>query len=147
MRAIQACAPRSPHFLESSHLAPLADSYGLDKSTLDMECTLAKQTLNGKELDEIIDVLHELSPLRVAFPLLVKLLQIALTIAVSTAHCERSFSALKRIKSYLRSTMTQQRLVDLAILSIEKELSQSLSLDNVVNKFASQDKNRRIMLV
>ena len=58
MQFMQACAPRSPHFLESSHLAPLADSYGLDKSTLDMECTLAKQTLNVKELDEIIDVLH-----------------------------------------------------------------------------------------
>ena len=147
MRAVQACAPRSPHFLESDQLAPLADSYGLNKSTLDMECTLAKHTLNGKELDEIIDVLRELSPLRAAFPLLVKLIQIALTIAVSTAHCERSFFALKRIKSYLRSTMTQQRLVDLAILSVEKELSQSLSLDSVVDQFASQDKNRRIMLM
>ena len=112
-----------------------------------MECKLAKHTLNGKQLDEVINVLHELSPLRTAFPLLVKLIQIALTIAVSTAHCERSFSALKRIKSYLRSTMTQQRLVNLAILSIEKELSQGLSLDNVVNQFASQDKNRRIMLM
>ena len=147
MRAVQACAPQSPHFLESNQLAPLADSYGLNRSTLDMEYTLAKHTLNGKELDEIIDVLRELSPLRAAFPLLVKLIQIALTIAVSTAHCERSFSALKRIKSYLRSTMTQQRLVDLAILSIERELSQSLSLDNVVNQFASQDKNRRIILM
>ena len=147
MRAVQACAPQSLHFLESNQLAPLADSYGLDRSTLDMECTLAKHTLNGKELDIIIDVLCELSPLRAAFPLLVKLIQIALTIVVSTAHCERSFSALKRIKSYLRSTMTQQRLVDLAILSIEKELSQNLSLDNVVNEFASRDKNRRIILM
>ena len=45
-----------------------------------------------------------------------------------------SFSALKlnRLKSYLRSTMTQQRELDLAILSIEKELSLSLSLENVV---------------
>ena len=34
MRAVQACAPRSPHFLESDQLAPLADSYGLDKTTL-----------------------------------------------------------------------------------------------------------------
>ena len=147
MRAVQACAPRSPLFLESDQLAPLADSYGLDRTNLDMECKLAKHTLKGKQLDEVIDVLHELSPLRAAFPLLVKLIQIALTIAVSTAHCERSFSALKRIKSYLRSTMTQQRLVNLAILSIEKELSQGLSLDNVVNQFASQDKNRRIMLM
>ena len=142
MHAIQACAPWSPHFLESSQLVLLADSYDLDKSALDMECTLAKQTSNGKELDEIVDVLRELSLLRVAFPLLVKLLQIALTIAVSIAHCEQSFSALKSIKSHLRSTMTYQWLVDLAILSIENKLSQSLSLDYVVNKFASQEKNR-----
>ena len=79
--------------------------------------------------------------------MLVKLIQIALTIAVSTAHCERSFSALKRTKNYLRSTMTQQRLVDLAILSIEKELSQKLSLDDIVNQFAAKDKNRRITLM
>ena len=115
MRAVQACSQQSPH---SSKLVPLADSYGLDKTSLDTECVLAKRTLNGKELHEVIDVFRELSPLRTAFPSLVKLIQIGLTIAVSTAHCERSFSALKRIKSYLRSTMSQQRLVDLAILSI-----------------------------
>ena len=72
---------------------------------------------------KVIDVLHESSPLRTAFPVLVKSIQIALTIAVSTAHCERSFSALKRIKSYLQSTMTQQWLVDLAILSFKVSLS------------------------
>ena len=88
--------PHDHHiFLESDQLAPLADSYGLNKTTLDMECSLAKHTLNGTELDEVIDVLRELFPLKAAFPLLVKLIQIALTIAVSTAHCERSFSALK----------------------------------------------------
>ena len=134
---------RSPHFLEANHTAPLADSYGLDRSALPMECSLAKHTLNGKDLNEVIDVLRELSPLRTAFPVLVKLVQIALTIAVSTAHCERSFSALKRIKSYLWSTMTQQRLVDLAILSIEEELSKNLSLDNVVNQFASYYKKQK----
>ena len=147
MRAIQACVPGSPHFVEANHIAPLADSYGLDKSALPMECSLAKHTLNGKDLNEVIDVLCEFSPLRTAFPVLVKSIKIAVTIAVSTANCERSFSALKRMKSYLRSTMTQQRLVDLAILSIEKELSKNLSLDNVVNQFASYDKNRRITLM
>ena len=52
-----------------------------------------------------------------------KLLRTALTIAVNTAQCERAFSTLKRVKSYLRSTMNEQRLSDLAILSIERELS------------------------
>ena len=125
-----------------NHIAPLADSYVLDKSALPMECSLSKHTLYGKNLNPLIDVFHELTPLRTASPVLLKSIQIALTIAVSTAHCECSFSALKRIKSYLRSTMTQQRLVDLAILSFENELSKNLSLDNVVNQFASYDKNR-----
>ena len=137
----------SPHFLDSNQLAPLADSYGLDKSTLDMECTLAKHILRGKELREIIDVLREPSPLRAAFPLLVKLIQIGLTLAVSTAHCKRSFLALKRIKNYLRSTMSQQPLVDLAIPSIKRELFQDLSLENVVDKFASHDQNTGILLL
>ena len=97
-------------------------------------------------MEGISDVLTELYSLRTAFPLLVNLLQIALTMVVSTAHCERSFSALKRIKTYLRSSMTEQRLTDLAILSIEREVSKQISLDNVIDEFAAKDKNRRIIL-
>ena len=146
MKAVQACAPHSPRFLDPNQLAPLAHSYGLDKTNLAMECTLAKKSVNGNDLDEVIDVLKELSPLRAAFPLLVKLIQLSLTVAVSTAQCERSFSALKCIKNYLLSAMAQDRLVGLAIHSIEKDISKDLSLDKVVDQFASRDKNRRIML-
>ena len=42
--------------------------------------------------------------------------------------------------------MTEQRLTDLAILSIEKELSNDISLDDVVDLFAARDKNSRIVL-
>ena len=147
MRSIQACSPHSPNFLRPNSIRTLAESYGLDMGSLSVECSLAKPTLLGKDMHSIADVLLELSSLRIAFPLLIKLLQIALTIVVSTAHCERSFSALKRIKTYLRSTMTEQRLIDLAVLSIERELSKQISLDQVVNEFASKDKNRRILLV
>ena len=92
------------------------------------------------------DVLQEVCLLKEAFPTLVKLLQIALTIAVSTSQCERSFSALKRIKTFLCSTMPEQRLTDLALLSIEKQLSQTLPLDDVIDRFAAADTNRRIVL-
>ena len=51
-------------------------------------------------------------------PNIVILLRIFLTRAISVASCERSFSKLKLIKNYLRSTMSQTRLTDLAILSI-----------------------------
>jgi len=45
-------------------------------------------------------------------------LQILLTIAVSIATCERSFSKLKLILTYLRASMGQDRLSDLALLSV-----------------------------
>ena len=43
------------------------------------------------------------------------------TLPVTVATCERSFSKLKLIKNYLRSTMSEERLSDLAMLSIENE--------------------------
>jgi len=48
-------------------------------------------------------------------------LQILLTVAVSIASYERSFSNLKPILSYLRALMGQERLRNLAFLSIERE--------------------------
>ena len=56
----------------------------------------------------------------------------------ATATVERSFSSLRHIKTYLRSTMSQERLDNLALLSIERELSSRLwdSLDELVIEFA-----------
>ncbi|KAL4622082.1 hypothetical protein ACB092_06G271700 [Castanea dentata] len=58
--------------------------------------------------------------------------RILLTIAVTVASAERSFSKLKLIKSYLRSTMSQERLSGLAILSIEKEMLAELECPKFV---------------
>ena len=82
---------------------------------------------------------------RSAFSLLSKLVQAALTVPVSSASAERSFSALKRIKTYLRSTMNEDRLSHLAIISIERKLSKEIDYDKVIDKFAST--TRRITLV
>ena len=65
---------------------------------------------------------------------------------MTTAECERSFSALKRIKNHLRTTMNQQRLADLAILTIDKEVADSINIDDILVEFASSDKNRCIVL-
>lgn len=57
------------------------------------------------------------------FSNLVTALQILLTLPITAASAERSFSKLKIIKNYLRSQIGQIRLVGLAILSIENEVS------------------------
>jgi hypothetical protein len=60
-----------------------------------------------------------------------------LTIPVTVASGERSFSKLKFIKTYLRSTMAQDRLVGLAMLSIENDIASCLDYSEVVTKFAA----------
>ena len=69
--------------------------------------------------------------------------RILLTIPVTIASTERSFLKLKLIKSNLKSTMSQERLSGLAILSIEKEMLTELECKNLINNFASQ-KARKI---
>ena len=77
------------------------------------------------------------------FPNLRTALQILLTVSVSVASCKRSFSKLKLIKTHLRSTMTQERLTNFAILSIEKTTFEAISYDDIIDQFAER-KARKI---
>ena len=73
-------------------------------------------------------------------------LRIFLTLPVTVASCERSFSKLKIIKNYLRSTMGQERLSGLAVISIERDISTTVNYDDVIDQFAAC-KARRVNLV
>ena len=72
------------------------------------------------------------------FPNLRIALQTLLTVAVSIASCERSFSKLKLILSYLQSFMSHQRLCDLALLRIERDETKKTSFDQIIDEFASR---------
>lgn len=75
-----------------------------------------------------------------------KLCKIALALPVSTAACERSFSVLKRTKTYLRSTMSDERLSNLGVLSVESERARAINLEDFVDVFAKRHGNSRIKL-
>ena len=51
-----------------------------------------------------------------------KLLQIALTLPVTSCGAERSFSAMKILKNRLRSAMVDERLNGLALMYIHKDI-------------------------
>jgi hypothetical protein len=70
------------------------------------------------------------------YPNLRIMLQTLATLPVSAASAERTFSVLKRVKSYLRSTMSSQRLCGLAHLSINRDLSNALTPDEVIDYLA-----------
>ena len=50
------------------------------------------------------------------------LIKLYLTIPVTTATAERSFSSLRRVKTYLRSTITQCRLNNIMLLQLTKKI-------------------------
>ena len=72
-------------------------------------------------------------------------LRILLTLPISLASGERSFSKLKLIKTYIRSSMSQQRLVGLSMISIEHDIAKNIDLKQLVTAFAKQ-KARRVQM-
>lgn len=88
---------------------------------------------------EIVEFVKDMD----CFPNVLIAYRILLTVPVIVASVERSFSKLKLLKSYLRSTMSQERLNGLAILSIEKEMLENLEFESIIEDFASQNARRK----
>ncbi|XP_029340902.1 uncharacterized protein LOC115033076 [Acyrthosiphon pisum] len=139
-----------------------ADSDILLKSCHDLQIMLQigeNMDISGAELYDELCFLSEIidkgtSPLRVlqkilcnsvgdVYPNVAIALRIMLTLPVTTATAERSFSKLKLIKNYLRTTLSQEKTTNLAIISIEHEIVDGLNLDDVIGTFADL-KSRKV---
>lgn len=66
-----------------------------------------------------------------------------LTLPIIVASNERSFSKLKLIKNYLRSTMSNDRLFYLIISSVECDLLDAIDIQKLVNDWTKM-KDRKI---
>ncbi|ESN94467.1 hypothetical protein HELRODRAFT_86361 [Helobdella robusta] len=88
-----------------------------------------------------------LKPFKQAFHEFYRLCKIAVSLPVSTAACERSFSALRQIKTYIRNSMHDSRLSSVSILAIEKERTLSLHETEIIDVFATSHKNRKMTLL
>lgn len=67
-----------------------------------------------------------------------------LAMPVSTASAERSFSTMRRLKTYLRSTMTTERMSGLGLMNVH--MDRELNAARVVDLFA-QKRKRRLALI
>ena len=104
---------------------------------------LARQGHFNASLLELQSHVHQL---RDKFPNLDSSLTIACTLLVSTCECERSFSTLCLVKSYLRSTMSNNRLHNLMILRVHFIRAQAIDLNRVVDLLMFKFNNCRIAL-
>ena len=69
------------------------------------------------------------------YPSISVLLEIGSILPVSTATVERSFSTLRRLKTYLRNSISEDRLNGLALMSVYSEMI--IDIHSVINRFAS----------
>lgn len=70
------------------------------------------------------------------YPNLCILIRIYLTLPITVASGERNFSKLKLIKNYLRSSMSQERLTDLAMIAIEHEICENMNYHDIIQDFS-----------
>ena len=71
-----------------------------------------------------------------------RVLQLVLVMPATNATSERSFSALRSVKGYLRSTMSQQRLNNLMVLHVHKERTDSLNEVDIANELVVDSEHR-----
>lgn len=79
---------------------------------------------------------------KMVLPNLYKLMQMAITLPVSSTTCERSFSSMRRINTYVRANIAQDRFSNLAILNIENDIV--VDNEDILETFTKG--NRRIQL-
>jgi len=68
-----------------------------------------------------------------------------LTIPAKVTSAERFFSKLKLVKNYLRSTMSQTQLGDLARLNTESSIARQVDFDSGIRNFANKNTRRSLI--
>jgi len=84
-------------------------------------------------------IVHQRVPLQWTWQIFLgvpELIRIVCTIPVSSCECERSASALRRLHTWSRASMSQERLSALAMLHIQYD--QNIDLSEVVDKFSKK---------
>ncbi|XP_018494469.1 52 kDa repressor of the inhibitor of the protein kinase-like, partial [Galendromus occidentalis] len=132
-----------PKYTVSSTFADLIETLDFYQTDLDcsasvlrgeFECWKAKWGRKaGNELPETAIEALSFCP-RIEYPKIATLLQIFATFPVTTSTPERTFSSLKLLKTYLRSTMGHERLNGLASMTLQRDVP--VSVDEVVDLIA-----------
>ena len=112
-------------------------------SHLQLLGTAMEDIENHPSIQDIVIYLKSLSPSqRSIMSEVCTLVKLLLVCPATNAVSERSASGLRRVKTYLRSTMTQQRLNNLMILHVHKHMTDNIDLKLCLNEFVAGSEHR-----
>ena len=118
--------------------------FNIEELRTELALLYQDDALRGEDISLVLKKINE-QGLTVPFAQAAKLLNLILTLPMTTVSSERSFSALGRIKTAFRNRMSDERLSSLALISIESELANTIDNNDVITKFAAM-RQRRIKL-
>ena len=127
----------------------LEDDFDLErlKTQLSMLQDVIKTcSLSVKEVTNVRTIIEAMNESQIYKGMLLevdRLLKLYLTFPVTTSTAERSFSSLRRIKTFLRNTMTSCRLNSLFLMYVHQDLTDSLDLCQIAKEFISVNQRRK----
>jgi len=114
--------------LENSLLTPITNCAAvckypeLNEEDLKVQLAMFKNKHKVSTTADAVHVLREMPPeVRGLFDQVETLVRLLMVLPISLAEAERSSSGLRRLKTWLRSTMTQTRLNGIAVLYSPRE--------------------------
>ena len=94
----------------------------------------------GKEPTSVANAANYSEERKTIFPLTNRFYRILMTAPITVAKDERTFSRLKLVKNYLRTTMTDDCLNSLMLISCEKDLTDAIDFNSVASCWAKLKK-------
>lgn len=133
-----------PSNLWTDEILETLEEFKIDKIKLIKEKEFVGQLIkNPKSLKDFVNAFQILHPeTKMLFPQVHLLLRLLLVLPATSATAERSFSMLRRLKTYLRSTMTQKRLNHVCILNSYPELVDNIDLKKIITEFIDRNNFR-----
>jgi hypothetical protein len=93
----------------------------------------------------VVEMRNMLPEVRAEFPQVTTLLKLLIVSPASSAEAERSFSALRRLKTWLRSTMTETRLNAVSVCHVHQQKLDCIVIRQLMHQFvACNDKRKSI---
>ena len=114
---------------------------GINIFELRSEMKVLSKTINKNfDLESVTSKFQEMhTTTRQLFPNFETLLRNLLVRPASSVECERSFSALRRLKTWLRSTMTQKRLNSVVLLHVQRDTLEKIDMEKLIHNFVSRN--------
>lgn len=139
-----------PKQLFDSLITLFGNAYDITKLSNELKVFYSRTEFREKSVKDIAMLIAD-EELEDVFSEISRLARLILTLPSTTATVERSFSVMRRVKDYTRTSMAEDRLFYLMLMAVEKDLLADLQIkpgfyDNIIDIFANKA-DRRIALL